>query len=241
MTVVAATMEVEEPGEMRSAFAHVESWVFDLDDTLYPRSLGLHNRLKQRVVLFIADHLKIDSAAAEAVHLDYYERFGATLQGLVELHGVPPNVFLDFVHNIDLSSLAPNEALNEALRALPGRRFVLTNASRAHAAAALNAMGMADLFVTIASIEDNDFVGKPHPDAFQRFFEAHSIDPVVSAMFEDRAANLVVPHRLGMKTALVIDRMPEDVSIGRAAERPRHVDAVVDDLAAFLNNLATRK
>src|ERR1700761_4914049 len=140
MIVSATRKEVDRISDMRDAFAHVDAWIFDLDDTLYPRSIGVHRQLKHRVVLFIADHMKIDHAAAEAVHLDYYERFGATLQGLVELHGVAPRAFLDFVHDIDLSVLTPNEDLVAALRMLPGRRVIFTNASRAHAAAALNAM-----------------------------------------------------------------------------------------------------
>ncbi len=57
---------------MREAFAHVENWIFDLDDTLYPRSIGVHEQLRRRVVAFIADHMKIHLAAAEAMHLDYY-------------------------------------------------------------------------------------------------------------------------------------------------------------------------
>ena len=173
----ATTVECDKTGGMRDTFAHVDTWVFDLDDTLYPRSIGLHLQLKQRVVLFIADHMKIDHAAAEAVHLDYYERYGATLQGLVELHGVAPHAFLDFVHDIDLSALARNEDLIAALQALPGRRIVFTNASRGHAAAALDAMGMAGLFDATASIEDSDFIGKPHLSAFSGFFDAHGVNP----------------------------------------------------------------
>src|SRR5258705_7108981 len=107
----ATTMEIDERDGTRDAFGHVDTWVFDLDDTLYPRSIGLHHQLKQRVVLFIADHMKIGHAAAEAVHVDYYERYGATLQGLVEMHGVVPRAFLDFIHDIDLSALGRNEDL----------------------------------------------------------------------------------------------------------------------------------
>src|SRR5579871_674550 len=208
----------------RGAFAHVDTWVFDLDDTLYLRSVGIHHLLKQRVVAFIADHMKIDHAAAEAVHLDYYERFGATLQGMVELHDVAPQRFLDFVHDVDLSALEPNDALIEALRALPGRRIVFTNASRGHADAALEAMGMADLFDASASIEDNDFIGKPHQSAFSGFCAAHGVNPATAAMFDDRPGNLIVPHQLGMQTVLVLDPLIDDTN---SIAKPQHVDAVV--------------
>jgi putative hydrolase of the HAD superfamily len=231
MTGSATTVECDEMGGLRDRFAHVDTWVFDLDDTLYPRSIGLHLQLKQRVVRFIADHMKIDHAAAEAVHLDYYERYGATLQGLVELHGVAPHAFLDFVHDIDLSALVRNEDLIAALRALPGRRIVFTNASRGHAAAALDAMGMADLFDATASIEDSDFIGKPHLSAFSGFFDAHGVNPSTSVMFDDRGSNLLVPHELGMKTVLVVDPLIGDSD---TFSKPRHVDAVVTDLTAFL-------
>ncbi|MET0708148.1 MAG: pyrimidine 5'-nucleotidase [Tardiphaga sp.] len=234
MTGSATTMEVHERGGMREAFAHVDSWVFDLDDTLYPRSIGIHRQMKQRVVLFIADHMKIDHVAAEAVHIDYYTRYGATLQGLVELHGVAPHAFLDFIHDIDLSALTRNDELVAALRALPGRRVIFTNASRGHAAAALHAMGIADLFDAIGSIEDSTFVGKPHLSAFSGFFAAHGIDPRSSAMFEDRVGNLVVPHELGMKTVLVVEPAIGDAGV---VEQPRHVDAVVANLTAFLGEV----
>jgi putative hydrolase of the HAD superfamily len=219
---------------MCDAFAHVDTWVFDLDDTLYPRSVGIHGRLRERVVLFIAEHMRIDHASAEAIHLDYYERYGATLHGLVDLHGIKPRVFLDFVHDIDLSVLTPNSDLIAALRALPGSRVVFTNASRAHAVAALDAMGMADLFDAIGSIEDSGFVGKPHLKAFSGFFSAHGIDPRRSAMFDDRAGNLLVPHQQGMKTVLVVE------PFGNGADefvKPPHVDAVIKNLTAFLADI----
>ena len=230
MTGSTATLECDT-GDRRDTFAHVDTWVFDLDDTLYPRSIGLHDQMKRRVVLFIAEQMKIDHAAAEAVHIDYYQRYGATLHGLIDLHGIAPRAFLDFIHDIDLSVLGRNESLIAALRALPGRRIVFTNASRGHAVAALEAMGMSDLFAAIVSIEDSDFVGKPHLSAFSGFLDAHGVNPRTSVMFEDRAGNLVVPHELGMKTVLVIDPSIDEID---TYSKPSHVDVIVADLTAFL-------
>jgi putative hydrolase of the HAD superfamily len=188
------------------------------------------------VVAFIADHMKIDAASAEAIHLDYYERFGSTLQGMVELHGATPAAFLDYVHDIDLSMLVPNRELIARLRALPGKRIVFTNASRGHAAAALAAMGMADLFDVTASIEDSGFVGKPHLSAFETFFAKHGLAPDLSAMFEDRPGNLLVPHQLGMKTVLVVDTLIKDAACDEMP-KPDHVDVVVTNLTSFLGEL----
>ena len=234
MTGFTAILESDRAGGRRDGFADVDTWVFDLDDTLYPRSIGLHDQMKRRVVLFIADQMKIDHAAAEAVHLDYYQRYGATLHGLIDLHSIAPRDFLDFIHDIDLSVLGRNEALIAALRALPGRRIVFTNASRGHAVASLEVMGMSDLFDAIASIEDSDFLGKPHLSAFSGFLDAHGVNPLTSAMFEDRPGNLVVPHELGMKTVLVIDPSIDAID---TFSKPPHVDVVVAHLTAFLSKM----
>ena len=234
MTGTAAAVPGDETVRLRESFAHVDTWVFDLDDTLYPRSVDLHGQMRARVVSFIADHMKIDRAAAEAVHFDYYERFGSTLQGMVQLHGVSPHAFLDWVHDIDLSVLVHNDDLIEALRALPGRRIIFTNAPRGHATSALKAMGMADLFEAIASIEDSEFIGKPNLSAFSGFFEAHGVDPKTAAMFEDRAGNLLVPHQLGMKTVFVVDPLFEDAN---RVVKPPHADLIVTDLTGFLGQV----
>jgi len=235
MTSTAAAVPGDETVRLRESFTHVDTWVFDLDDTLYPRSVDLHGQMRARVVSFIADHMKIDRAAAEAVHFDYYERFGSTLQGMVQLHGVSPHAFLDWVHDIDLSVLVHNDDLIEALRALPGRRIIFTNAPRGHATSALKAMGMADLFEAIASIEDSEFIGKPNLSAFSGFFEAHGVDPKTAAMFEDRPGNLTVPHQLGMKTVFGLEPLCEDAN---RVVKPPQADLIVTDLTGFLGQVS---
>jgi putative hydrolase of the HAD superfamily len=236
MTNSATTATGAKPPDVRESFTHIDTWVFDLDDTLYPRSVDLHGQMRDRVVTFIADHMKIDRTAAEAIHVDYYERFGSTLQAMVQLHGISPNAFLDFVHQIDLSVLVHNEDLIDALRALPGRRIIFTNAPRGHATSALEVMGMAELFDAVASIEDSNFIGKPNLSAFSGFFEAHGVNPRQAAMFEDRPGNLLVPHELGMKTVLVVDPLFEDA---KRVVKPGHADLVITDLTGFLRQLAS--
>lgn len=221
----------DPPGIRWEQFANIDTWIFDLDDTLYARSTGLHQQLKSRVVGFIAALMKLDHAKAEAIHIDYYERYGATLQGLVQLHGVAPKTFLDFVHAIDLSPLRSDARLSRALSSLPGRRVIFTNSSRAHAAAVLDALSLSDLFDAIYSIEDCNFVGKPQRSAYAGFLAAHAIDPGSSAMFDDRVGNLAVPHDLGMRTILVAEA--ED----RAVSKTSHVDTIIPGLTAFLSQL----
>ncbi|MGL5166977.1 MAG: pyrimidine 5'-nucleotidase [Afipia sp.] len=226
----ASVLESVSSRRIPGRLADVDTWIFDLDDTLYPRSVGLHEQMKARVVRFIADLMNLNAAEAEAVHSDYYERYGATLQGLMELHGVAPAPFLDFVHTIDLSPLSHDDLLIKALEALPGRRIVFTNSSRRHAASVLEAMNMADLFEATYSIEDCGFIGKPQRSAYASILAAHAIDPRTSAMFDDRIGNLVVPHDLGIRTVLISP--PNGAETFQA---PRYVDAVTDNLARFLS------
>jgi putative hydrolase of the HAD superfamily len=225
----ASVLESVSSHRIPGRFADIDTWIFDLDDTLYPRSAGLHEQMKARVVRFIADLMSLNAVEAEAVHSDYYERYGATLQGLMELHGVAPAPFLDFVHAIDLSPLSHDDLLIKALEVLPGRRIVFTNSSRRHAASVLEAMNMADLFEATYSIEDCGFIGKPQRSAYASILAAYAIDPRTSAMFDDRIGNLVVPRDLGMRTVLIAP--PNDAKTFQA---PRHVDAVTDNLASFL-------
>ncbi len=227
----ANVLESVSPRRVPGRFAGVDTWIFDLDDTLYPRSAGLHEQMKARVVGFIADLMNLNTTEAEAIHSDYYERYGATLQGLMELHGVAPAPFLDFVHTIDLSSLSHDDLLVRALEALPGRRIVFTNSSRRHAASVLEAMKMTDLFEATYSIEDCGFIGKPQRSAYASILAAHAIDPRTSAMFDDRIGNLVVPHDLGIRTVLI-----SPLSDPTTVQAPYHVDAVTENLGSFLSD-----
>jgi putative hydrolase of the HAD superfamily len=215
-------------------FAGVDTWIFDLDDTLYPRSAGLHRQLKGRVIRFIADLMKLDDVQAEAIHSDYYERYGATLQGLMELHGVAAPAFLDFVHAIDLSQLRRDVQLIECLALLPGRLVVFTNSARSHATAVLSAMGLSGLFDGIYSIEDCNFVGKPQQSAYAGLLAAHDINPQTSAMFDDRVGNLAVPHALGIRTVLIAETSRLQDS---PPSKPSHVDVLTPDLTEFLVRL----
>ena len=215
-----------------AAFSHVSTWIFDLDDTLYPSATGLDAEMRRRVRLFLAQRLHLGPEAAEALHRDYVDRFGATLQAVVELHGVRPADFLRFVHDVDLSRLRPDAKLATALAALPGRRLVFTNGSQRHAQDVLRALDLAHLFEDICHIERHRFVGKPQQAAYDAFVAAFGVEPATAAMFDDRAANLAIPRRLGMRTILVVppDAPPPDGP-------PEAADFVTDDLPAFLSGL----
>ena len=224
----------------RRGFAHVETWVFDLDNTLYPFHLNLWQQVDQRIRDYIARFLAVPPEEAFRVQKDYYKRYGTSMRGLMAEHGMQPDDFLDFVHQIDHSPLAPNPALGSALEALPGRKLILTNGTRKHAEAVVRRLDIHQHFEDVFDIVAAGLEPKPRPETYDRFLGRHGVDPAKAAMFEDLARNLETPHALGMTTVLVVPEgtrevFREDWELeGREA---RHVDHVTDDLIAFLRRI----
>ena len=118
-------------------FDQVDTWVFDLDNTLYPHHVNLWQQVDERIRDYIADFLKISHEEAFRLQKDYYKRYGTSMRGLMTEHGMKPDDFLDFVHQVDHSPLEPNPALGAAIEKLPGRKLILTNGTRSHADAVL--------------------------------------------------------------------------------------------------------
>jgi putative hydrolase of the HAD superfamily len=218
-------------------FAAVDAWVFDLDNTLYPRQTDLFSQVDKRIREYVGRLLHIGPDEAHRVQKDYYQRYGTTLRGLMEEHGIQPDDFLEYVHDIDHSVVAPDPQLASAIARLPGRKFILTNGSRAHAEKVATRLGIPDHFEEIFDIVSSELLPKPNRETYDRFVTATGIEPARGAMFEDLARNLEVPKALGMATVLVVPRgtravLTEDWELeGRDAP---HVDFVSDDLAGFL-------
>lgn len=223
-------------------FDGVETWVFDLDNTLYPAQHDLWTQLDARMRDYVANFLGVTPEEAFVVQKDYYRRYGTSLRGLMIEHGLDPAPFLAHVHDLDLSGLAPSPRLAAALEQLPGVKLVYTNGSEQHALNVLARLGLDRHFTAIHDIVAAEFHPKPTEEAYLRFLRAHGVAPERAAMFEDLARNLEVPHRLGMATILVV---PPDEAIdtrnswefeGREAA---YVDHVTHDLAGFLEQLGT--
>jgi len=223
------------------AFGHVETWVFDLDNTLYPHHVNLWQQVDERIRDYIAGFLKVSHEEAFRLQKDYYKRYGTSMRGLMTVHGMQPDDFLDFVHQIDHSPLEPNAALGEAIGKLPGRKLILTNGTRRHADAVLARLELDRHFDGVFDIVAAELEPKPSPQTYDRFLKVHNVDAAKAAMFEDLARNLAVPHELGMTTVLVVPEHSREVFRegweleGRDAP---HVDHVTDDLEGFLRQLA---
>jgi putative hydrolase of the HAD superfamily len=221
-------------------FSHVETWIFDLDNTLYPHHLNLWQQVDQRIRDYIANFLNITHEEAFRVQKDYYKRYGTSMRGLMAEHNMAPDDFLDVVHQIDHSPLEPNPMLGAMLKALAGRKLVLTNGTRRHADAVMQRLGIDEHFEDIFDIVAAELEPKPSPLTYERFLKRHGVEPTQAAMFEDLARNLSVPHALGMTTVLVVPERTREVfredweMEGRDAP---HVDHVTDDLVGFLKGI----
>jgi putative hydrolase of the HAD superfamily len=218
-----------------AAFASVDAWLFDLDNTLYPPETDLFAQIDARMTDYVSRLLRVDAVEARAVQKRLYAEHGTTLAGLMTQHAVDPHDFLHHVHAIDLAPLSEDRRLARLIAQLPGKRIVFTNGSHGHAERVSEKLGLAGLFDDFFDIEDAGFAPKPQRAAFDRLIARHGIDPARTAMFEDLARNLVPAAALGMRTVLV--RSTKDWSHEPEGARPAgpgethvHVDHVTDCL-----------
>ncbi len=210
----------------RDRFSHVDTWVFDLDNTLYPPTIRLFDQIEARMTSYVMQALGMDGVAANTLRQDYWHRYGTTLAGLMQEHGLDPEPYLLDVHDIDLGEVLPSAPLGAAIAALPGRKIVYTNGSRMHAQRVTAALGISGAFDALYGVEDAGYLPKPQPAAFATVFAMAGFAPERAAMFEDDVRNLAVPHGLGMRTVLV-----------GPAEAAGHVDHQTEDLPGFLARL----
>jgi len=217
----------------RQPFERVETWIFDLDNTLYSARYNLFDLVERRIGAFVAEALDLDADGARRVQKDYFHRFGSTLRGLMVNHGIDPEDFLAYVHDIDVGRVPPNPRLAAALARLPGRKLVFTNGSTAHAERVIARLGVTRHIEGIFDIAAADYVPKPHRSGYETLVAAHGIEPRSAAMVEDIARNLAPAAALGMATVWV----RTDSGWGGAGDADDHVDLVIDDLADWLSDL----
>lgn len=223
--------------------SQIETWVFDLDNTLYPPHADLWPKVDHRITVFLSEMFGLDGMSARALQKHYYHHYGTTLNGLMAEHpdSVDVHHFLDFVHDIDRTTLMVDAPLAAAIERLPGRRLVFTNGSRMHAEKTMLALGIAHYFDDVFDIVAGGFTPKPNPLIYDRFLAAHDVDPARAIMFEDIARNLEAPKALGMQTVLVVPRhggTDHRDALDKTVTAPDHVDHITDDLAGFLAGIA---
>jgi putative hydrolase of the HAD superfamily len=211
-------------------FGHIDTWIFDLDNTLYPASCRLFDQVEKLIGAYVARHLKLDAEEAYRLQKLYFREYGTTLNGLMKLHGIDPHHFLDFVHEIDLSPVLPSPSLAAALARLPGRKLIYTNGSVAHAERVMDRLGVRGHFSDIFDIVAGNFEPKPKAASYSALIERHRIEPTRSILFEDLPQNLEPAAALGMITVLVRTDSPW----AQAGSDGPHIHHVTEDLAGWL-------
>ncbi len=240
MPEAAARLDQTALSPVGLAFSHVDTWVFDLDNTLYPPDSALWPQIDARITAYLMDLYGLDGLASRALQKHFYHRYGTTLKALIDQGDADPEHFMDFVHDIDRSSIGVNILLSAALTRLPGRKLILTNGSQKHAENTAKALGILEHFEDIFDIKAAGYIPKPDPVAYQMFFDKHGVDPKRAAMFEDLVKNLKAPHDVGMKTVLIVAKsgvtdLRDDWE--RRQDRPAFVEYVTDDLTQFLGSV----
>ncbi len=224
-----------DPAPTLERLAATETWLFDLDNTLYPAECNLFAQIDRRMGEFISRQFGIDAVAAKQRQKGFFQQHGTTLRGLMVDHGVDPADFLNYVHDIDLSVLPALPELRQVLQALPGRKLIFTNGTVAHAERVLGRIGLADCFEAVFDIVASDYLPKPRPEPYDKLLAAHGVDPRRATMVEDMARNLAPAARLGMATIWVPTH--SDWAQPVAGETD-HIHHVAPDLTGFLSALS---
>ncbi len=188
---------------MANALAHIDTWVCDLDNTLYPASCDLFELIDQRMGAYIGQRFNVDAAEAWRIQKGYFASHGTTLAGLMADHRIDPHEFLDYVHDIETDRLSPDPQLKAALNALPGRKIVFTNGDAPYAARVLAALDLADCFEGVFDIHGSGYRPKPDPHAYATFCHTHDVDPARAIFLEDMARNLKPAKAIGMTTVWI--------------------------------------
>ncbi len=213
--------------------SHVEHWVFDLDNTLYPPECEFMALVEGRITDFVVRESGLPRDEALSLQKRYLHEHGTSLAGLMAHYDIDPHRFLDEVHDVSLDCLQPDAALRRGLERLPGRRLVFTNGSARHAERVLERLGVADLFEDVFHLEAAELIPKPDPRTFDRMIRRHAVQARAAAFFEDTEKNLAPAAVLGMTTVLVGPHAPLSTA--------SFVDHKADRLPAFLRTARTKE
>ena len=218
----------------RCPLGEIETWIFDLDNTLYPASCRLFDQVQRRMNEFICARLAVSEAQAAELRRTYFREHGTTMNGLMKVHNIDPHDFLAFVHEVDLACVPPDPALVAALGQLEGRKIVHTNGSVRHAERLLDHLGLSAAFTGIIDIVAADFEPKPALIGYRLLLRRHSVRPDTALMVEDIARNLAPAAELGMTTAWLRNR----VDWAMAEADSDYIHHVVDELAGRVHALS---
>lgn len=222
----------------------IKTWIFDLDNTLYPPEENIFSQIDQKMTSFIADNLKISNEEAFNIQKQNFIDHGTTLAGFMNSGNdkIDPDKFLEFVHDINLSSLKEDSNLRKMLLLLPGEKYIFTNGTKKHAENVLKKLNLENIFQSIFGIKEANYLPKPNIETYNLFLKTYKVDPKTSIMFEDMGRNLIPAKELGMKTVLLERSLPNKNNSNQEEKYKDlcndnyDADYIIDDIAKFLNN-----
>ena len=213
----------------------INTWIFDLDNTLYSADSGIFQQVHKLMGEFISKNLKMDMIEAKKLQSKYYKQHGTTLRGLMDNHGVEPDYFLDEVHKLDYSIVGPDEILNKELEKIQGRKIIYTNANKKHVVDVLERINLANFFDEIFDIKMANYIPKPEIRPYEQIIDIFNINPSSSAMFDDIAKNLVPAKKVGF-TPVWVDAGYENFSDDIQASKD-YLDYSTRNLSSFLKDI----
>tara|TARA_X000001036_G_scaffold76455_2_gene67956 strand:- start:1887 stop:2579 length:693 start_codon:yes stop_codon:yes gene_type:complete len=222
----------------------IKTWIFDLDNTLYPPEENIFSQIDQKMTSFIADNLKISIEEAFNIQKQNFIDHGTTLAGFMNSGNdkIDPDKFLEFVHDINLNSLKEDSDLRKILLLLPGKKYIFTNGTKKHAENVLKKLNLENIFQSIFGIKEANYLPKPNLETYNLFLKTYNIDPKTSIMFEDMGRNLIPAKELGMKTVLLERKLPNKNNSDQEDKYKDlwndnyDADYIIDDIVKFLNN-----
>lgn len=217
---------------MEPSLSHIDTWIFDLDLTLYPPEAMIMSQVRDRIALFVERHLQISSSEAHQVRRAYWQKYGTTLRGLMAEHDVKPHFYLEFVHDVDFARLVPAPELRTHIETLPGRKLIFTNADAPYAGRVLAARGLSGLFEDIFDIHRMEHRPKPELSSYQALCRELDINPDTALFVEDSAHNLYPAKALGMTTIWVNHEDEADSS-----EHDSRIDHQISDVTEWLSSI----
>ncbi len=223
---------------MKSLNDKIDTWIFDLDNTLYSADSGIFQQVHDLMGKFVSKHLNVTIKEAKEIQRKYYKKHGTTLRGMMDNHDVDPEYFLSEVHKLDYSIVGSNNKLNEQLKKLKGRKIIYTNANLQHTLDVLDRIELSNFFDYIFDIKMANYIPKPELQPYEQIINDFNLNPSTSAMFDDIAKNLVPAKKVGF-TSIWIDVGHENFSDDIKASK-EYLDFKTKDLSVFLEKVNRR-
>ena len=211
----------------------IKYWLFDLDNTLYSGDTKVFDQVDKKMSLFISNKLNVSIDEAKKIQTNYFHEYNTTLNGMIKNHKINAEEFLEFVHDVDLTFLKEDLALQNELTNLVGKKYIFTNGSKAHASNVTKRIGIQNHFDGVFDIVDSDFTPKPSIEPYKKIIQKYGIDPEYCIFIEDIARNLKPAYELGMKTVWIKNNEPWAAEFSNE----NFINYKTDNLSDFLRRI----